>query len=169
MNTLNIGLDIDGVLADFRTAWFAYYSDLQPTTEYHFDDKMFERFDLMKKAGTLDGFFLGLKPLINPEDLPFEPKCYITARPVETAVTELWLKRNGFPKKKVYTVPIRTSKVAAAKEAGIEIFVDDYYKNFKELNDAGILTYLYSVTSNLKYDVGELRLNSLKDILLLQQ
>ena len=123
----------------------------------------------MRAAGTLEDFFLNLKPLIQPEDLPFEPRCYITARPVETRITEQWLAKIGFPKKKVYTVPSETSKVDVAKEAGVEVFIDDYYKNFKELNDGGILTYLYTARSNLKYDVGDLRLNSLKDLLLHQQ
>ena len=75
----------------------------------------------------------------------------------------------GFPKKKVITVPWGVSKVDAMKEAGIEIFIDDFYDNFKELNDAGITTYLYTAPWNFMHDVGELRLNSLKDILLLQE
>ena len=75
---------------------------------------------------------------------------------------------NGFPQKKVITVPTGTTKVVVMKEADIEIFIDDYYRNFKELNDAGIFTYLYTASWNVEYDVGHMRLNSLKDILLLQ-
>jgi len=170
MNIHNIGLDIDGVIADFRGAWHKFYPDLPPNPDtYHFDDKIMQRFDDMREAGILDDFYLSIKPLIKPENLPFEPKCYVTARPVETKVTEKWLAMNGFPQKKVITVPTGTTKVVAMNEAGIEIFIDDYYRNFIELNEAGIFTYLYSATWNTKYDVGELRLNSLNDILLLQQ
>ena len=166
----NIGLDIDGVLADFRTAWCEFYPDVAPNPDnYHFDDKILEKYEIMRKAGTLDNFFLSLKPLIKPEDIPFEPKCYITARPVETRISELWLNKNGFPKKKVYTVPTGTSKVDIAKEAGVELFIDDYYKNFIELNEEGIFTYLYTAPSNLKHDVGDMRLNSLSDMVLLPQ
>lgn len=166
----NIGLDVDGVLANFRTAWCKFYPEVVPDPDnYHFDDKILEKYELMRKAGTLDDFFLSLKPLIKPEDIPFVPKCYITARPVETRITEQWLNNNGFPRKKVYTVPTETSKVSIANEAGVEVFIDDYYKNFRELNEAGIFTYLYTARSNLKYDVGDMRLNSLSDILLPQE
>ena len=170
MNMLNIGLDIDGVLANFRKAWHFLYPDLpQNPSSYSFDKKIMQRFEDMKNAGTLDEFFLNIEPLIKPEDLPFEPICYITTRPVNSEISEQWLEKHGFPKKEVITVGSRTTKVNAAKDAGIERFVDDYYINFKELNDAGITTYLYSRTWNAKYDVGDLRLNSLKDILLLQE
>ena len=170
MNILNIGLDIDGVLADFRKAWHSYYPDLPPNPSiYHFDNEIIQRFDDMENAGTLDDFFLSLEPLLKSEDLPFEPICYLTARPISSAITAQWLEKHGFPQKEVITVGSRMSKVKAAKDAGIEIFIDDYYRNFKELNDGGVLTYLYSATWNVRYDVGDLRLNSLKDILLLQE
>jgi len=135
---------------------------------YFFDRDIMKRFDDMREAGTLDDFYLNIEPLIKPEDLPFEPKCYVTARPVDTKITEEWLDKNGFPKKKVLTVPTGTSKVKVMKEAGIEIFIDDFYDNFVELNKEGIFTYLYSAPWNLRYDVGHMRLNSLKDLPLLQ-
>jgi len=170
MNTLNIGLDIDGVLADFTRGWSKIYPDTPAVPDrYNYDPLMGKRFKAMKEAGTLDDFFLGLNPLTHPKNLPFEPKAYVTARPVDTAVTELWLKQNGFPRAKVITVPWGVSKVDAMKEGGIEIFIDDFYDNFKDLNDAGIFCYLYTAPWNLHHDVGDLRLNSLNDILLLQQ
>jgi len=170
MNTpSNIGLDIDGVLADFRGAWHEYYPDLPPNPNvYHFDDDIMQRFKDMREAGTLDDFFLGLKPLLKPEDIPFDPICYVTARPVPTEISEQWLAMHGFPRKKVITVPLRSTKVEVMEEAGIEIFIDDFYDNFKDLNDSGIFTYLYSATWNSEYDVGDMRLNSLKELPLLQ-
>jgi len=169
MNSHNIGLDIDGVLADFRTAWLEYYPDLPPQPGvYHFDDKIMQRFTDMREADVLNDFFLKLKPLLKPEDIPFEPKCYVTARPVPTEISEQWLAMHGFPKKKVITVPLRSTKVEVMENAGIEIFIDDLYDNFKDLNDAGILTYLFSAPWNIKYDVGDMRLNSLSELPLLQ-
>lgn len=164
----NIGLDIDGVLADFTRGWNRIYPDVSAMPDcYNYDPNMGKRFKAMKAAGTLDGFFLGLEPLFDPSNLPFEPKGYVTARPIDTAVTELWLKRNDFPNAKVITIPWGASKVDAMREAGIEIFIDDFYDNFKDLNDAGIITYLYSAPWNTMHDVGDMRLNSLKDLLLL--
>jgi len=170
MNTPNIGLDIDGVLADFTRAWSSIYPDVPPIPDrYNYDPKMGQRFKAMKEAGTLDYFFLGLKPLIHPNDLSFKPCGYVTARPVDTIVTKAWLSNVGFPDKPVITVPWGANKIDAMKELGVEIFIDDFYGNFKELNDGGILTYLYSAPWNEMHDVGDLRLNSLNDILLLQK
>ena len=170
MNSFNnIGLDLDGVLADFTKAWHGLYPDVSPRPDrYDYDSRMGERFKNMKVAGTLNKFYLGIEPLINPRDLPFEPKCYVTARPVDSEISEQWLNKFGFPEKKVLTVPLGASKIKVIKDAGVELFVDDFYGNFVELNEAGITTYLYSAPWNLIYDVGDMRLNSLNDILLLQ-
>lgn len=168
MNNKNIGLDIDGVLADFNMAWHILYPEVNPRANtWYLDKKIGERFKLMKKEGTLDEFYSNIEPLIKPEELLFEPTCYITARPVNSDVTEKWLSLHGFPTKPVVTVGISKTKIDAAKENNVEIFVDDFYENFVELNNNGIFCYLYTAPWNLKYDVGHMRLNSLKDIPLL--
>ena len=164
-----IGLDIDGVLADFTGAWHKLHPEIDKEPKaWGFDRNIMKRFEEMKKNGTLEDYYLNIKPLIKPEELPFEPKCYVTARPVDTKISEQWIDNNGFPRKKVITVPTSTSKVDAIKNAGIEIFIDDSYDNFIELNNAGIFTYLYTASWNIKYDVGHMTLNSLKDLPLLQ-
>lgn len=169
MKKLKIGLDIDGVLADFSLAWHLLYPEVNPRPNtWYLDPKIIERFDKMIKDNTLDDFYLNIMPLIKPSDIPFEPHCYITSRPVGKAITEKWLEKFGYPKKPVYTVDIRTTKVEAAKISGIDIFVDDFIENFNELNEAGIRTYLYTQTSNIMHDVGNMRINSLNDILELQ-
>jgi len=165
----NIGLDLDGVLADFTLAWHKLYPEVSPEPDtWYFDPKIGERFKAMREADTLDDFYLNIPRLVNPEDLPFEPCCYITSRPVSQKISEEWLRKNGFPEKQVFSVGLKMSKVEAAKQGGVEIFIDDHYDNFKELNDSGIITYLYTASWNTMYDVGHMRLNSLKDILLLQ-
>jgi hypothetical protein len=122
----------------------------------------------MRQNGKLDEFYLNIEPLLKPEDLPFEPHCYITARPVVKEITEQWLDKHNFPGRKVISLDLKQSKVDAAKEAGVEIFIDDCYENFVELNNKGVFTYLYSAPWNARYDVGHMRLNSLKDIPLLK-
>lgn len=165
MKTLKIGLDIDGVIANFQLAWHELHPEIPAEPDMYDSDKNFiRRFNDMRKAGTLNDFYLSIKPLLKPEDVPFEPYCYVTARPVETWVTEQWLDKFGFPDKKVITVPTSTSKVNAMKEAGVEIFIDDHYGNFTELNNAGIVTYLYTAPWNRCFDVGHMRLNTLAEL-----
>jgi uncharacterized HAD superfamily protein len=72
-----------------------------------------------------------LPPKTLPKDIPFEPHCYVTSRPVDTAITEQWLDKHGYPARPVITVPLGASKVEAIREAGVEIFVDDRFDNFK--------------------------------------
>lgn len=164
-----IGLDIDGVLADFTGAWNRLYPEVSVTpTSWFLDRKISGRFKEMEKNGTLDEFYLNIPVSLKPEDIPFEPHCYITSRPVDNKITEEWLDKNGFPAKPVITVPLRESKAEVAKEAGVEIFIDDSYDNFVDLNNNGVFTYMFSTPWNKRYDVGHMRVDSLKEIPLLQ-
>jgi len=164
--TPKIGLDVDEVLAAWIDAWVKRYNFKETPKAWHFDPLILGRFEEMRKSGELDDFYLSIEPLIGPEDIPFEPHCYITSRPVDTEVTEKWLEMHKFPSRPVYTVPVRTSKAEAAKNADVDIFVDDSYTNFLDLNENGVTTYLYTTPQNKQFDVGDMRLNSLKDILL---
>jgi len=164
-----IGLDLDGVLADFTGAWQKIYPEINATpNSWYLDRKVGRRFNAMRDAGTLDEFYLGIEPLIKPEDMPFEPHCYITSRPVSKEISEQWLDSHGFPARMVYSLDIKQSKVEIAKSSGVQLFIDDSFENFVELNNAGILTYLYSTTWNKKHDVGHLRINSLNDLPILK-
>jgi uncharacterized HAD superfamily protein len=56
------------------------------------------------------------------------------------------------------------SKIDVAKESGIDIFVDDRFENFVELNNAGICCYLFDSPHNRRYDVGHKRIKSLSEL-----
>lgn len=159
----NVGLDIDGLLANFSKAWNKRYPeiDINPNSWY-FDYEITDRFNKMKKDGVLDDFYLSLEMMVKPEEIPFDPKCYITSRPVDSRITQMWLKANGYPTRKVITVPVGESKVKVAKDNGVEIFVDDNFDNFMDMNENDILCYLFDRPWNKKYDVGHLRVENLK-------
>lgn len=164
LNQPNIGLDIDEVLADWVSAWMEKYNIKAKPESWTFDYEIMERFKTMKENGELDDFYLNIKPLIKPEEIPFEPHCYITARPISSEITMKWLEKNNFPTKNVYTVEPCVSKAEVALKADVEIFIDDSYDNFINMNREGITTYLFTRNHNKRFNVGHLRINSLKDL-----
>ena len=155
-----IGLDIDEVIADWVDSWIEKYGGDRPEF-WNFDRDIKEKFKVIADD---ESFWMNIKPKIDPKDLPFEPHCYITSRPIPTKWTEAWLQKYGFPTVKVYTVGLNDSKIQVAKESGIDIFVDDRYDNFIELNKAGICTFLMDAPHNARYNVGYKRIKNLKDL-----
>lgn len=155
-----IGLDIDDVLADFVGAWLERYPQNKPNF-WNFDKDFGEKYEALKNDKE---FWMNIKPKIDPSELLFEPTCYITSRGIPSEWTEEWLQRNGFPAVPVYTVGLGESKVEIAKQSGIDIFVDDRFENFVELNNAGICTFLMDANHNKRYDVQARRIYSLKDL-----
>lgn len=158
-----VGLDIDDVLCDFVGGWTKRYGDVPVNHHWSFDRKMNERFDIMKKEGTLDDFFLSLEAIQTPAELPFEPVCYITSRHmVDIPITEQWLHNHGFP-----SLPIIVSREKEKEciKQNLDIFVDDNFQNFRAITKAGVLCYLYDQPHNRKYNVGYKRIKSLKEVI----
>jgi 5'(3')-deoxyribonucleotidase len=152
-----IGLDIDDVIADFCGAVIDRYPDMKQPVYWN-DYDFIERFpDLIED----ESFWMNIKPKC---ELPFEPHCYITSRSISPDITEAWLKKNRFPKANLYSVSFGASKVDAAKHAEIDIFVDDSYNNFVELNSSGVFCYLFDTPHNQRYNVGHRRIKSLTEI-----
>jgi uncharacterized HAD superfamily protein len=159
LNHKKIGLDIDGVLADFVGAMMELFPEMTDRSKYWNDPHIRSNFNKINKDKE---FWLNIKPLLT--ELPFEPHCYITARSIGAEVTQEWLKKHGFPTAPIYCVGSGESKVEVAKKACMDIFVDDSYDNFVELNKNGIFTYLYDAPYNQRYDVGFRRIKTLSDI-----
>ena len=160
-----IGLDIDEVICDFVGGWCGKYNIDKRPKYWRFDSKMGKRFQKMKEDNELDDFYLSLKPKINPDDIPFEPTCYITSRPVSSEITKEWLEKHKFPIAPVISVDMNQSKLEKACDMKLDLFVDDHFDNFVELNKAGICCFLMDATHNQRYDVGHKRLFSLSDLI----
>jgi 5'(3')-deoxyribonucleotidase len=175
-----IGLDIDEVLADWIGHWRKWKLEKQGDTDtiqstssednsFRDIDPEFWNFDRhiahrLKEIQENKEFWLTIPPKIDPKTLPFEPHCYITSRSIPTEWTEEWLDKNGFPGVKVFSVGFNKSKVQVAIDSGIDIFVDDRYENFVELNKAGICTFLWDAPHNRRYNVGYKRIKSLEEL-----
>lgn len=160
MKSPKIGLDIDEVLAD----WVKHYTkrfELEIPTSWNFDKDFAQRLNELKEDCD---FWMTIPPKINPKTIPFEPYCYITSRGIPTEWTNEWLQKNGFPMSPVYTLSPGESKADIAKKVGINWFVDDGYKNFVELNDAGICCFLFDTPHNQRYEVGYKRIYSLDEL-----
>ncbi len=163
---MRIGLDIDGVLADFvggflREAQLAGMGDRFPKSAeewvfHHPPDR--EAFDEIWEQIEGDrSFWLGLSPLMRPSDIPFEPALYCTARPIATEVTQAWLFAHGFPPSPVSTVPYGHSKLHSLKTNKIEAFVDDNLGNYDEITKGGIVCYLWDTPANRHRTEGGLK------------
>ena len=161
LSTLKIGLDIDEVLADWVGHWTKHHGQEVPET-WNFDRHIGEKFDALKDDKE---FWMSIPAKISPSDIGFEPHCYITSRSIPKEWTEEWLDKNGFPTMPVYSVGLGESKIEVALKSGIDIFVDDRFENFVELNKAGVCTYLFDAPHNERYDVGHKRIFNLQDLM----
>lgn len=162
LNMPKIGLDIDEVLCDWVGAWCEKFGYCKPET-WSFSYKNKEHFESFNEE-ELNEFYLNIPRKINPNDIPFEPHCYITSRSVPVELTKAWLQKNGFATKPVYSVGFGESKVEVARKSGVDIFVDDKFENFVELNNAGICCYLWDTPHNQRYNVGYKRIKSFKEL-----
>lgn len=157
-----IGLDIDEVLCDWVGAWTSRFGyDIPKTWKFSYNNyNHFKSFS----EDELEDFYLNIPPKISPDDIPFEPHCYITSRSINSEYTKKWLQKNGFSTAPVYSVGFEESKIDVAKASGIDWFVDDKFENFVELNNAGICCFLLDAPHNQRYNVGYKRIKTLKDL-----
>ncbi len=155
-----IGLDIDEVLADWVGHWTKHHK-MEVPENWNFDRNIGEKFASLKDD---KDFWLSIPVKTKPSEIHFEPHCYITSRSIPVEWTQEWLDKNGFPTMPVYSVDHDTSKVEVALKSGIEIFVDDRFENFVELNNAGICCFLFDSKHNQRYNVGYKRIKSLAEL-----
>jgi len=136
LNGKRIGLDVDGVLANFSAGVIKRANELGLGEHFpkccHDTDSwdMSDEFStVMNEAWRDEKFWL--------------PYCYITSRRVPSEVTKQWLTNNGFPDALVITVSNPTEKIKWIEEHNIDLFVDDLYSTVRELRDAGYNAVLF--------------------------
>lgn len=159
-----IGLDVDDVIADFIPAFQEKFG-LKTPKNWNWSYKTESFFDeLAKDEKLLEEFYLSIPAKINPSEIPFEPCCYVTSRNVPQWITEKWIEDNGFPCVPIVTVGHNISKVDALLKNNVDVFIDDRFENFTEINNAGISCFLFDGSHNQRYDVGHKRIKSLKEL-----
>lgn len=156
-----IGLDVDEVIADFMGAMMKKFPNKIKERSVYWNDPILK--ECFEQIIDDEDFWMNIEPLTN--DLPFEPHCYITSRSISKEITQKWLDKNGFPKAPLYTLKAGESKVEAAKQSGCDIFVDDNYNYFLDLNRNGVCCYLFDAPHNRRYDVGYKRIKSLSELI----
>lgn len=145
-----IAVDLDGVISDLMDIEKSYY--------YNYGDYRF----LNEYAKWLedDDLILNTKLTSEAHTMNFEPVAYITARPESIKRQTLqWIENNNLP---AAPVVFTNNKVQACKDYMVELFVEDHYENFVQLNNAGIKCLLMDRSYNRKYNVGYLRIYNLK-------
>lgn len=155
-----IGLDIDEVLADWVGHWCRYHGQEIPET-WNFDRDIKEKFNSLKDN---KDFWLSIPVKTMPSDIHFEPHCYITARHIPVEWTIEWLDINGFPQRPVFSVG-KEPKSVVAKQQKLDIYIDDRFENFVEMNREGVCCFLFDAPHNRRYNVGYKRIGSVNDVL----
>ena len=158
---MRVGLDIDDVLADFGRHFLNYLDLEDKSLPTDWSDVRFK--DNFHRIIGDKNFFLTMPRLVDPDTLHFIPVIYVTARHIDTEVTEQWLRINGFPPAPVISVGHHGSKVDALR-GKVDYFIDDAYHNYVELNNAGINCVLFTANHNKHLKV-EKRITSLNQIL----
>ena len=142
MDKLRVGLDIDGVLADFSAGIInhakAIGEDGFPESPQDVRSwAMCSNFRPVFNNVCLDpDFWLGLPKLETTID--FQPSIYVTARPIKSDVTYKWLEASGFPPAEVVTVNRPELKTQVLRQNEIDVFVDDYFVTVQQINGAGL-------------------------------
>lgn len=154
-----LGVDIDGVICCLLPRLL---EKLKEDYNIHIEEKEINQFDLSEQFGfsqsaiaeilqvssfykelpTVSGASFGLTSLQKRFDI-----IYITARnDVHAFVTKQWIYRNGFPLGDVFCSA--RDKGSFAKKLGINLFIDDRYKNVIELSEECYKVYLYDRSYN---------------------
>lgn len=154
-----IALDIDECLADFSGAIIEKYKLTKEITNFYFTYNL----SIFEEVFQDKDFWVNLKVVTKPEDIPFLPTCYISKRSIPIEWTQEWMYNNGFPCMPI--IHVKEDKVEACKEWKIDYYIDDSISNFQSLNANGIKTFLFDRVHNQKYQVGNYRISEIKDII----
>lgn len=135
---LRISLDVDGVLADFESA---YLKRFKKWPNYDWAITRNVAHILIHEKD----FWLNL-PVLNK--IEFIPKMYCSARVNPKRWSKQYLRNNGFPEAPLYQVPGYKLSKAKTLKGRCDVHIEDSVKNFIDLNQKGIPCLLYNNSFN---------------------
>jgi hypothetical protein len=170
LSHLNIGLDVDGPLANFSSHFIARARALGlgerfPSCSEEIKQWMFcsqEDYNTVWDTVKNDEqFWLTIPPVVVSQeffknDSCFKPAAYVTHRPVRSNVTARWLNLNGFPPATVISVSDPVNKLLQLRMSKVNLFVDDRVDTVRNLRDGGINAVLYKMSHQQAEDISGL-------------
>lgn len=138
---MRIGLDIDGVLADFNKGYLDRFKKW-PNRDWAITRNVEH---ILSKERE---FWLNLDVIRYPD---FEPRLYCSARVNNKRWTKQFLKNNGFPNSPLYQIPGYKLSKAKTLKGKVDVFIEDSLKNFIDLNLNGIPCLLMDSESNKEW------------------
>lgn len=161
---LKIGLDIDGVLCDFMGGFYEFFGEIYVPVDDFNDPFVWKNFSKIEHNKE---FWKNLKPLINPKDVQFDVFCYITARPIPSHLTYLWLVNNEFPSAPVFSTRLDIQNASCKLETIIDLELDYFLDDNLEIaSKIQIGSHTKSYLLNASYNQNETfenRVASVKD------
>lgn len=131
---LRVSFDIDGVLADFESAYLKRF-------------KKWPRYDWAITRNVANiliherDFWLNL-PVLNT--LEFTPRMFCSARVNPKCWTKQYLRDHSFPEAPLFQVPGYKLSKAKTLKGRCDVHIEDSIKNFLDLNRKGIPCLLYN-------------------------
>ena len=131
---LRISTDIDGVLADFDSAYLKRFKKW-PNHDWAITRNVANILIYERK------FWLNL-PVLNT--LEFTPRLYCSARVNPKRWSKQYLRDHNFPEAPLYQVPGYKLSKAKTLKGRCDVHIEDSIKNFLDLNRQGIPCLLYN-------------------------
>lgn len=125
-----IGVDVDGVIADFYRSICERYGVCHNTKINAYDTPLIT--DNFNEIIDDVEFWDGLYVLTEAKEIDFEFDYYVTSLPPNMKESRVkWLSKHGFPNKPVI---VTEDKLSKCKELGIEILIDDKPSTIQQFN-----------------------------------